>query len=138
MSSRRLTRSPRRRGRGAWAGSSGAERLRSLEVDNELEFDGLLDRKIGRACAFQYLVDVDRCTSPNFLKIGRVRHETPGIHEWPVRVDHRQPMLRRKLSDARVMHAECRVTQDEERLDPLPFPYRRKQARNRQAASWPQ
>ena len=35
-----------------------AERFRSLEVEDQLEFRRLLDGKIGGLCPFQYFVDV--------------------------------------------------------------------------------
>ena len=50
---RRLTLSPRRRGRAAGERYGEAERLGRLEVDHELELAGLLHRQIGWLFAMQ-------------------------------------------------------------------------------------
>ena len=42
----------------SFSGTVEAERLRGLEIDDQLELGRLLDRKVARPCAFEYPVDV--------------------------------------------------------------------------------
>ena len=59
-------------GAGEQRGRDGnSERFGSLEIDHQLELGRLLNRKIGRLCAFENLVNVTRCT-PNSVSDSRI------------------------------------------------------------------
>src|SRR5207249_3515817 len=62
------------------------ERLRGLEVDDQLELGGLFDGEVGGLCAFEDLVDVG-CRASKHLGIARrVRDKASGLHELFVRI----------------------------------------------------
>src|SRR5437773_2482398 len=64
-------------------GDGKAERVRSLEVDHQLELRGLLDGQIPRLGALQDLVDVGGGTVEQVWKIWAIRHQAAGIHPHP-------------------------------------------------------
>ena len=65
------------------AGIREAKRLRCSHVQHELEFCRLLDRKIGRVCALQYLVHMARRPPIKLAETRAIGHETSGLHQFP-------------------------------------------------------
>jgi hypothetical protein len=58
-----------------------AQRLGSLEIDDQLEFGGLLDRQIARLFASEDAIDVGRCPPVWINRIRPIGHETSGCNE---------------------------------------------------------
>ena len=79
-----------------WQGYRQAERLGSLEADDELEFCGLLDRQIRGLGAFQNLVHEESGAKPKIITVRRIGHERAGFH-GRLLPNHGQPVLRREL-----------------------------------------
>src|ERR1700730_4137089 len=52
-----------------------AERLCSCKIDDQLESGRLFDRKVGRLCPLQNLVDEVGCTPEQVGRLGSVRHK---------------------------------------------------------------
>src|SRR5207237_3807419 len=68
-------------------------RLGGIQVDEQLELDGLLDRQVSGLCAFEDLVNVG-CRAPIEIGIARsISDETAGLDVLPGHINHRQPML---------------------------------------------
>jgi hypothetical protein len=59
-----------------------AERLGSLEIDDQLERGGILDRQIGRLGAVEDLVGVDGDLAVEVAQPGPVTDETPRFREF--------------------------------------------------------
>jgi hypothetical protein len=76
-----------------------AERLRGLQVDDQLELCGLFDGEIGRFGALEDLVDVGRDPLELLIKIIPVGHEPALIRPVPCRVHSREAILRRQIKD---------------------------------------
>jgi hypothetical protein len=60
-----------------------AERLRGLEIDDQLEFRGLLDWEVGGLRALEDLVHVLRGTTVHLPKIDSVGHQPAGLGKIP-------------------------------------------------------
>ena len=73
------------------------ERLRRLQVDDQLELGGLLHGKIGRPRALEKLVDVMSGPPEYVCQIGRVSHEAPSVCVSTETIHGWQPVLRGKL-----------------------------------------
>src|ERR1700730_17418672 len=56
-----------------------AERLRGLEVNDQLEFRRLLDREVGRFRAFEDFVHVDHASTQQIAKVRTIGYEPTGI-----------------------------------------------------------
>jgi len=59
-----------------------AERLRRPEVDDQLEFGGLLHRQVSRIGALQYFVHVGRGTPEHVRAVRSIGQQTSGTHEF--------------------------------------------------------
>ena len=75
------------------------ERLRSLEIEHELESGGLFDRKIGGPGALEDLVDIDGGSPDKVATEGSVGDEPTALHILPQLVHDGQPILRREGND---------------------------------------
>src|SRR5262249_50284528 len=84
------------------------KRLGSLEVDEELELGGLLDRKIARLRALENLVHISGGVPKQVGKIRSVGHETSCIDDLPLWVHHRQPVPRRQVHDLESHQLGCK------------------------------
>src|SRR6185295_19374076 len=78
-----------------------AEGLGGLEVDGELEFRRLLDRKISRLGASQNLVYIDRTTSRHLGDIHSIGHEATLLNKQVEFIDCVNPLLGRKIDNFR-------------------------------------
>src|SRR5262245_47314567 len=78
-------------------GKLDAEPLGGLEVDDEFEFDGPLDREIGWRGALQDLIHESRRARIEVRKIHSVVHQRAGFR-LRLEPDHRQAVLQRELS----------------------------------------
>src|SRR5262252_8283451 len=56
-----------------------SDRSCGLEVDDKLEFRGLLDRQVGRLRALEDLTGIGPDLTPHVLTIGRVAHQPTGF-----------------------------------------------------------
>ena len=54
-----------------------AERLGGLEIDDQLDFRGLLDREVAGLCSLENLVDVGRCPAIVLFQLGAVTIKPP-------------------------------------------------------------
>ena len=68
-----------------------AKRLCGFEIDDELEFRGLLNRKVGRLCAFQYFVHEFCRATIELLPIHSVRHQSTCFCKISAPENRRQP-----------------------------------------------
>src|SRR5262249_18325868 len=71
-----------------------AERLRGLEVDDELDFRGLLNRQIGGLFAFEDAAGVDADLAKQLRNIGSIAHQTTGRGELAIRTDRGNRMAK--------------------------------------------
>src|SRR5947209_18843974 len=55
------------------------ERLRSFEIDDELELGRCLYRKVGRLLSTQDPVDISRCSLDRVDGVGAIRHQAAGF-----------------------------------------------------------
>src|SRR5438093_4579117 len=76
-----------------------SERLRGLEVDDELEFIRKLDRQIAGLFALKDSIDVGCGASVELADIDTIGRQAPVHHKGAVRVDGWQAMLRRQRND---------------------------------------
>jgi hypothetical protein len=54
-----------------------AENLGSLEIDDQFELGGLLDRQVARSCALEDFIDVGRSAAKQFNVAWRIGYEPP-------------------------------------------------------------
>ena len=85
MNSRRFIQSPRRRGR-ATRRDGEAERLGGLEIDDQFDFRGLLDRQVGGLLAFENAPGVDTDLTVRIRKTASIAHQAAGRGE-PAKLD---------------------------------------------------
>src|SRR5262249_5749497 len=76
-----------------------AERLGGFKVDNQLKFCWLLYRKLGGIGASENLGNIDGCATIQIRVVWPVCNQPPGLDELSRRIDCRQPMIRRELSN---------------------------------------
>src|SRR5215472_3312313 len=99
MNSRRLIRSPRRRGQGAsW--NLEAESLRGGEIDDKRELRRLLDWNVAWLRPAQNFVDEFGGTPELIREVWTVGHECSGLDKFAGIDDCRQPRAQRKRDDA--------------------------------------
>src|SRR5215475_13165504 len=76
------------------------ERLSGRQVNNEIELGRLLNWKIGRLCATQYLVNIFRSATEQVRKVWSIRHQTADLDVF-LGIEHRrQPRAQRQCADA--------------------------------------
>ena len=78
-----------------WNGET--KRLRDFEVNDQLNFYGLLDWQIGGIGAVENLAGIDASFAICTGKTGSVAHQAAGCGEFTQRVNRRQRVARRKL-----------------------------------------
>src|SRR5207245_7089570 len=83
-----------------------AQNSRGLEVDHQLELCRLLDGKIRRSRALEDLGDKGGRVTVHLEEIHAKRKQRPRLCELPERCDDRQPVPRRKRSDADALGIE--------------------------------
>src|SRR5260370_34957814 len=76
-----------------------AERLRGLEVDDELEFGRQLHRQFAGFGALEDEIDVRGCSAVEIGQIDAVGNKTSGRREDPIWVDSRQLMPSRQREE---------------------------------------
>src|SRR5215216_4314314 len=96
-----------------------AERLRGLEIDDQLEFGGLLNGQVGGLGALQDLVGQDRGAAENVVIVRCIANETAGENILAVGVHRRKPVLYHEGGDARALARQERVGDGEDRLGTL-------------------
>jgi hypothetical protein len=90
-----------------WHGE--AERLRSLEIDDELKSGGKLYRQIGRLRAFENFINQ---SGSSFVHIGQVRlvaHEATSFNSAPLPKHGGQPIADRELCNLAVNDGKRRI-----------------------------
>src|SRR6266540_2306745 len=80
-------------------GNGETQSLRSAAVDQQFQFYGLLDRKIGRSRAFEDLVHVHRGAPEIFEQAGAIAHQAACLGVFANAGDRRQPIVCRQLGD---------------------------------------
>ena len=86
--SRRLTRSPRRRGRAATVGCN-AGGLRGLQIDGQLELDRLLDRQVAGLGPLEDTIDVSCRATIQVNDVRGIGYQSAGFDELCADVDGR-------------------------------------------------
>src|SRR5690348_3003188 len=76
-----------------------AERLRGLEVDDELDFRGLLNRQVGWLFALEDAAGVDADLAKQLRNIGSIAHQTTGRGELAIRTDRGNRMAKCQCSE---------------------------------------
>src|SRR5262249_62125696 len=85
------------------------ERLRGLRVDDQLEFGGLLDRKVTRLRAFENLVHVGRRASKEISQILAVAQKAARLGKLSTLIDRGQSIPCRQIDDLPAVGVEeCR------------------------------
>src|SRR5712691_11358073 len=97
-----------------------AEHLGSLEVDNEVERGGLLDRQRGGLRALEDLVHVGGRAPLQLKSVRTINHETAGLHVLPQAIYRWQATLHRKLSDLSYLIRENGVRENHQPARLLP------------------
>src|SRR6516165_5570456 len=101
-------------GNGKYAGRNREpERLSSRQIDNELEFRWLLDRKIRRACTLENLIHITRSTPEEVHFIRAIRDEAAVSREITEIVNCRQTVLRGEFDNPLAMNNIMTVWQNE-------------------------
>jgi hypothetical protein len=90
------------------------ERLRGLEMNDELEICRLLYRKFGRVRAFKNSVHISGGSTEDVRRVRPMRHEPAFDGERPIDRDSRQPGLYGELSDPLDVIDVARVGQDDQ------------------------
>ncbi len=76
-----------------------AERLRSLEVNNQIKPGWALDGQVGRFSAAQNPTNVTAATAKHIRKVRPIGDETPCIRMCPVKIYRGETSLLREISD---------------------------------------
>jgi hypothetical protein len=76
-----------------------AERFRDLQIDDQLELRGLLDRKIAGVGAPEDFVDIGSDAPQQIGEVWAIGHEAAGLHGLTEPEDHWQPVFRREGSE---------------------------------------
>src|SRR5262247_4141899 len=80
-----------------------AESLGGLEVDDQLELNGLFDRKVGGFGALQDLVDIGRGAAEEIREACPISHEAAGVRCFPECEHCWHPVLCGQVYDALVL-----------------------------------
>src|SRR5262249_46998779 len=80
-----------------WNGE--AERLRSLEVDGQLELGRHLDRQVSRSCASKDAIDVGRSSPVQIDAVDAIGDQTAARSEGTKRVNRRPSVASRQSND---------------------------------------
>ena len=99
MNSRRLTRSPRRRGQAASAGWSRPSAFAVFRLMHELEFCRLHDRQIGGLVALENAASVDADQAIRVEQIHAITHQSTGLEGRREGIDCRQSVAGCQLSE---------------------------------------
>src|SRR5215467_7890883 len=90
------------------------ESFGGLEVDDELELGGLLDRQVGRLGTFQDLVHVQSSTLVQIVKLRAVGHEASNLDVLPLAIDRGQAAFACQPGEASPMRREEGTLQKQE------------------------
>src|SRR5262245_53382694 len=91
-----------------------AERLGSLEVDDQLDFGGLLDRQVGGFLALENAARVEATQAKHIGVVVSVAHEPAGGSEFGKLVERRNPVAKRQCGELfDSAGEECIRTNDE-------------------------
>src|SRR5262249_60291016 len=91
-----------------------AERFGALEIDQQLEFGRLLDRKVAGLRALENLVDVLGSPALYGVQARTIRNKAAGFHELPRLIDCRQAPLRSELNYPFAMLACALIHEDQQ------------------------
>ena len=91
-----------------------AERLRGLEVDDQLEFGRLLDWQVGRVGTFEDVPDVSADLAIDSGKASSIGDQSTGSGEFAESVDRRNGMARRQRYELLALAVEERIGLDDE------------------------
>src|SRR5215470_4858723 len=93
---------------------SEAERLGGLEVDDQLDFGGLLDRQVGGFLALENAARVEATQAKHIAEVVSVAHEPARGSEFGILVDCWNPMAERQCRELfGSAREECIGTNDE-------------------------
>jgi hypothetical protein len=100
-------------------GNGETKRLCDFEVDDQLNFHGLLDRQTGGIGSVENLAGIDAGLAICIGKTGSVAHQAAGRGELTQRVNCRQRVARRKFDELMWPGDEERIDVNAERADSL-------------------
>src|SRR5215813_13051685 len=89
------------------------ERLCGLEVDNQFDFRGLLDRQVGRLFALQNSTSIKSDETMRFRNARPVTHQTSGGNELARLVDRWHRVLDREIRKLMAATGEECATPDD-------------------------
>src|SRR5476651_611286 len=92
------------------------KRLRSLEVDDQLEFYRLLHRQVGGLSALEYLVDVGGSAPPHVDLVWTVAHQRTGIRHGPELTHHQHALPSGKFDNTRTVGLDYRIVHRDDGL----------------------
>src|SRR5262249_4814013 len=95
---------------------SQTELFGSLQVDNELEFGGLLDWNIARLRTLKNHTHIVGCTSLEGGKTWPVRNQSATVHKFPCLVDRSQVTFRGEIYDPLTVFACKRINKCQQRI----------------------
>src|SRR5262249_23278180 len=97
-----------------------AERLRSVEIDDQLESRGLRDREISWLFALENAAGIDADLTPYIRQAGAVAHQCAGHGIFPLIVNCGNRMPRYERYELMASGEEDRIAANEERVGPVP------------------
>src|SRR5260370_25134675 len=97
-----------------------AEGLGGLEVDDQLELGGLLDREVGGSGPLEDLVNVLGGATIQVQHISAIGYEASRIHIGSELVNRREPMLAREIGEDLPVPEVCPMRQDDQCADSIP------------------
>src|SRR5215475_11961129 len=96
-----------------------AEGLGGLEVDDQLQPCGLLDREIGRVGALEDPIDIGGDPPEQGGRVAAIRHQATLFHVLPPLVDRGQSMLRSQRDNQLSVAIQNRTPKDKKGIGPL-------------------
>jgi hypothetical protein len=90
------------------------ERLRSFEIDHQLEGRRLRNRQIGRLGTLQNSPGVNAGLAKESVGVGAIAHQAAGRYKYRVPIDRRNGVLRCQGHELRAPAGEERIGRDEE------------------------
>src|SRR5256885_3590102 len=92
-------------------GNLDPEGFRSLEVDDQVELGGLLDRQVAGPRALEDLVDEARGAPVQVFEVGAISHEAADVREASRRIDGGDTIVDRLGGDSGHVRRQYEVTQ---------------------------
>src|SRR5213594_544269 len=96
------------------------KRLGGLQVDRQLELDGLLHGEVSGLGPLENLVDIGRSAPVHVRNMGAVAHQPPRVDEFLHFINCREAVLRREVNNPLSVAGREAVGEREKRVGMLP------------------